>query len=117
MTNRSPFAAAAERLDRLLAEVKDSQFAATGVTVRPAPPPKTTGAPDAAWRQHYAARLVRPHGEGTPPLPEAIMRPVERPSPPSLPEATGHPATIGAVLGKPGKPRGLLGRLFGRGKR
>ncbi len=120
----SRFAEAAARMDRFIQEVKARQFAATGATLPPVAAPRSLPHPDEDWQRRYASRLIRPlrPGESAAPMPQsAVPLLPERPRFPNvLPlENVSDPAQrvqngghIGAVLGKPGKKRGLLRRLL-----
>lgn len=121
---RSPFAAAADRLDRVVAEVKERQYAATGQKVMPRPPSSSLPLGD-AWLRLYSSRTIRAlrQGESVPPMPEFAV-PTDSPQPrrpQGLPvgqaarlniNADINAGHIGAGLGKPGPKRGLLRRLF-----
>jgi hypothetical protein len=120
----SRFAEAVDRMDRFIQDVKARQFAATGAKLPPAPRPRPVLHPDEDWQTRYATRSIRPlrRGESPAPMPEfaAPLLP-ERPRfPDTLPSEKvsdpvprgSPPGHIGAVLGKPGKKRGLLGRLL-----
>jgi hypothetical protein len=120
----SHFAEAAERMDRFIQEVKSRQFAATGAKLPPAPPPRPMLHPDEDWQTRYASRSIQPlkRGEAPAPMPQFAAPPLsERPRfPDALPPGkvsdpvprTHNGGHIGAALGKPGKKRGLLGRLL-----
>ncbi len=117
----SRFADTADRLDRLIADIKARQCDATGAGQQPAPVRPPPGQhPDQEWQRAYATRTIRLRGRGeaAPALMQSVVAPpVELPQPPEPPPgkpvgpapATGH---IGAALGKPAKKRGVLARLF-----
>ena len=123
MKSRSRFSDAAGRLDRFVEEIKARQYDATGAGTPPVPAPRPLGHPDADWQQHYGTRSIRLRrtGEVAPSLPEHVLPPSERPRLPDPPVAaerdpvaTNLNGPIGAVLGKPLRRRGFLGRLWGR---
>jgi len=121
--NGTPFAQAAERLDRVVKAVKGEQLAATGAQVEVA---ETTGAlhPEEAWARRFACHPIRPAKDmciGAPPLSAFVAPLAEGPKPPSAAQppaairqgawepAAGH---IGSGLGKPGPRRSWVARLF-----
>ena len=112
MTARLTFDAAADRLDRLVRDVKEKQFGDTGAKGIAVPPPSWPGVPpDAAWMNTYATRSIRPRGRQVPPIP-AFHAPQTGQPPQPLIREPADGGTIGAVLGKPVKKRGALARLF-----
>lgn len=121
---RPPLFAAAERLDRLVREVKEKQFHAVGVINVPVEEPLELH-PEEAWHRRFGTHSVRPgRGKGDrPPLSGFVAPPADMPRRPVFAEepparldrgpASGH---IGSALGKPGPRRTWIGRLFrGRG--
>jgi len=122
---------AAGRLDRLVASVKQTQFESTGLKGQPQPLPAQTD-PEEEWARQFGTRIFTPGGEKSGPAPwqRLARRPQDgsgkmlRPAPVRLavvePEAkraeiAPKPVTeshIGAGLGKPGRNKGFLGRLF-----
>ncbi|MDR3528202.1 MAG: hypothetical protein P4L57_13085 [Rhizomicrobium sp.] len=128
MGKRSTLAAAADRLDRLVQDIKRQQYEATGL--RQAPLPQRSGLdPEADWGRRFSVWSLKPTrvaGKGAPfgsfALPRAGQpkKPVfadkgaaldDRTLPPENLARGGH---IGAVLNKPGPRRGLFNRLFRR---
>lgn len=134
---RSTFSAAADRLDRLVREVKEQQCAATGFTLGPSP--STGEHPEEVWLREFATHAIRRVGEGDAysgpqrnfPAPSAagfgrvrLPQDVRRRSDWAAgshggvrsgaqgkvvaPDEGGH---IGAMLGKPGPKRGFFARL------
>lgn len=122
----SRFAETADRMDRFILEVKARQFAATGAKPTPAPAPRPVLHPDEDWQTRYAIRSIRPlqRGESAALMPDFAVPP--QPGRPRFPNAlppekvsdpvprTLNAGHIGATLGKPGKKRGFLGRLWQR---
>lgn len=114
---------AAERLDRIVQDVKAMQFDATGVTPIPVEAPSVLH-PEEAWARRFATHSIRPkRAEGArPPLSSFAAPPADMPQKPvfEAPAAkldgragAGH---IGSIFGKPGPRRSWVGRLFrGRG--
>jgi hypothetical protein len=120
---RSSLFNAAERLDRIVQDVKERQFGATGVHLMPVEAPPVLH-PEEAWARRFASHSIRPNrAEGArPPLSSFVAPPADMPQKPvfEMPAAkldgragTGH---IGSMFGKPGPRRSWVGRLFrGRG--
>jgi hypothetical protein len=126
---RSLLSAAADRLERLVQDVKQKQFDATGVTAIPAPPPPGLH-PEEAWMREYATHTFGGGRSPEPPLSAFLAPLVGRPKRPALSEVARLPlqkrseqglgnqggrnggSHIGAALGKPAPGRGWLGRLF-----
>jgi hypothetical protein len=129
MGKRSTLAAAADRLDRMVQEIKRQQYEATGLRRIPLPP-RPGPDPQADWTKRFAVWTLQPlrgraklsphKGFGLP-LAGQPKKPVfsDREQPldggalaaeKSAPQG-GH---IGAVLGKAGPRRGVFNRLFRR---
>lgn len=114
---------AAERLDRIVQDVKAKQFDATGVSLIPVEAPPVLH-PEEAWTRRFASHSIRPKRAegGRPPLSSFMAPPADMPQKPvfSAPatEFDGRPGAghIGSMFGKPGPRRSWVGRLFrGRG--
>ncbi len=120
---RSSLFDAAERLDRIVRDVKEKQFDATGVRFVPVEAPPVLH-PEEAWARRFATHSIRPkRPEGArPPLSSFVAPPADMPQKPVFEEpasklddraGAGH---IGSMFGKPGPRRSWVGRLFrGRG--
>ncbi|GAA0536962.1 hypothetical protein FHS83_003390 [Rhizomicrobium palustre] len=134
---RSTFAAAADQLQRLVHDIKQQQYEATGLRQRPLLP---EDAP--VWRRAIAVRSPKSSSPGTLPLERSNLAPlasfavdIQRRGMPKKPvfrdnsgpeqqslsepvktaAGTRHTGDyIGAGLGKPGPKRGLFNRLFRR---
>lgn len=120
---RGPLAEGAERFDRLVRIVKDSQLGHV------APPPSAGEtfvlSPEDAWSKKYMTRCIGPvcfSVEAEAPVfakfeappqaaaPGQALRTPARTTP--APRREAEP--IGLLIGKPGRRRSWLGRLFGR---
>lgn len=120
---RSSLFEAAERLDRIIHDVKEKQFGATGVGLIPVETPPVLH-PEEAWARRFATHSILPkRAEGArPPLSSFVAPPADMPKKPvfgepppgaKLDSRAGH---IGSMFGKPGPRRSWVGRLFrGRG--
>lgn len=122
MCPRSTFSAAADKLNRLVQDIRQQQYEAAGQRQVPLPPLLEAN-PDKDWEQRFSGKMFtssRPR-----PTPAQAFPPVpwmNRPKKPVLLDETlcsrgkegkqgGH---IGAALGKAGPRRGLFNRLFRR---
>lgn len=120
---RSSLFEAAERLDRIVQDVKEKQFGATGIGLIPVEAPPVLH-PEEAWARRFATHSILPKRvEGArPPLSGFVAPPADMPQKPMFEapaakldgrSAAGH---IGSMFGKPGPRRSWVGRLFrGRG--
>lgn len=120
---RSSLFEAAERLDRVVQDVKEKQFGATGGRYIPVEVPPVLH-PEEAWARRFATHSIGPkRQEGVrPPLSSFVAPPADMPQKPVFVEpavarddraGAGH---IGSMFGKPGPRRSWVGRLFrGRG--
>ena len=122
---RGPLAEGAERFDRLVRIVKDSQLGRTAP--RPSAGETFVLSPEDAWSKKYMTRCIGPvcfsvEAEApvfakfeAPPVaaaPGPVLRAPARTMPVPRREAANEP--IGLLIGKPGRRRSWLGRLFGR---
>lgn len=129
MGKRSTLAAAADRLDRMVQEIKRQQYEATGLRRIPLPS-RSSPDPQADWTKRFSVLTLKPLRERakaapatrfTLPLAGQPKKPVFQEAAPALDDKAlaaekqgkrgGH---IGAVLGKAGPQRGLFNRLFRR---
>ena len=129
MGKRSTLAAAADRLDRMVQDIKRQQYEATGLRRIPLPP-RPGPDPQADWTKQFSAWTLQPlrgHAKAAPhkgfgvPLAGQPKKPVfqdqEGPldggalAAKKVPQRGGH---IGAILGKAGPRRGLFNWLFRR---
>lgn len=120
---RSSLFEAAERLDRIIQDVKEKQFGATGVPLIPVEAPPVLH-PEEAWARRFATHSILPKRRdgGRPPLSGFVAPPADMPQKPVFEvspakldgrAAAGH---IGSMFGKPGPRRSWVGRLLrGRG--
>jgi len=125
---RSTLAAAADRLDRLVQDIKRQQYDAAGV--RQIPLASRSGPnPEADWSKQFAVWSMKPsRGAGkAAPVSNFALPPAGRPKKPVFaeapqaldgrrltPEKQGRDEHIGAALGKAGPRRSLFNRLFRR---
>jgi len=127
MGKRSTLAAAADRLDRMVQEIKRQQYEATGLRRIPLPP-RASPDPQANWTKRVSAwTLTTKRGPATAPADFVLPLPGQPKKPGStidapvldvrpLPAEKQAPYHnhIGAILGKAGPRPGLLHRLFRR---
>jgi hypothetical protein len=128
MGKRSTLAAAADRLDRLVQDIKRQQYDATGLRRIPLPP-RPGPDPQADWAKRFAVWTLKSLRErANTPAATVLARPLAgQPKKPVFPEPppldgralavekqVQHSGHIGAVLGKAGPRRGLFNRLFRR---
>jgi hypothetical protein len=128
MGKRSTLAAAADRLDRMVQDIKRQQYEDTGLRQVPLPQ-RSCPDPEADWSRRFSVWSLKPTreaGKGAPfssfvvpragqpqkPVFAEQARPLDgRAKPPENVARGGH---IGAVLNKPGPRHGLFNRLFRR---
>ncbi len=129
MGKRSTLAAAADRLDRMVQDIKRQQYEATGLRRIPLPP-RAGPDPQADWTKRFSVWTLKPlrSRSKAPPAAAFALPLAGQPRKPvfsdRMPPLDGRPAApekqdsrgghIGAVLGKAGPRRGLFNRLFRR---
>jgi hypothetical protein len=116
---RSPLAEGADRLAGIARGIKENQLARTR---SPLPAPVTDAyvlSPDEAWSRKYMTHCIGPvcYGPLDESLPFVRPDPVPAEPPPSRdyapsPGGSAWQGSIGSAIGKPGKRRSWLGRLF-----
>ncbi len=131
---RGPLAEGAERLERLARSLKDNQLARTHTKAGPQAPVSQAFvlSPDEAWAKKYMTQCIGPvcfpaAGADVPAFSKFSAKPVppaashgfqapntalaNRPTPEisAVKADSGH---LGAVIGKPARPRSRLGRLL-----
>ena len=125
-----PLAEGAERFDRLVRIVKDSQLGRTKSGLKQPPTEAFVLSPEEAWARKYTTHCIGPvcygpiTAAGLPAFAKAAAPPVEPPrtrgfaapaaKTASKTTSTGAPEAIGQVIGKPVKAKSRLGRLFRR---
>ena len=130
-SGRGALADGAERFDRLVRVVKDSQLSRTKTGPRPPQSEIFVLSPEDAWAKKYMTQCIGPvcfSVEAEPPVfakftapPEAAMEnqglrasQTAQSAPQPGRGAADRPGPIGLAIGKPVRPRSWLGRLFGR---
>jgi len=112
---RTSFADAAARFDRLARDIKAAQLVRTGAKLAPPAPAPGIEHPQAAWDRKYASRTIRPgrKPEAQPHLWEVSppAGPAVETAPPANPPREAPSGPIGLAIGKPVR-RSWVRRLF-----